>query len=563
VPGTVRLRVTRFLRPGRRVLMYLSGGPGGAGVSEMLAVLEGLPELRRRFTVVGFDQRGTGRSGVIRCPEMQRDNRVRSTSAAAACARRLGARRPFYTTPDSVEDMEAIRVALGARRLTLFGISYGTELALAYTRAHPDRVERMLLDSVVDPDDPDPFGLTPIRAIPATLERLCPANCRGVTRDPGADLAALTTALRANPLRGRVYDARGRGRTRILQPTSLADLLFDADYAPWIRAAVPAAVRAALARDPAPLLRLQALAAPLADNGSATSFSAGRYSTICEETPLPWDAATPPEQRAAVATARATALGPAAFLPLDAAVAFADEIQLCLAWPAPVRVLPPPGPYPAVPTLLLQGQEDLRTPPAASQAVARRLARAQRVVVPGVGHAVTTADPSGCGRRRLLRFLRGERVAGRCQRVPTGVPPAVVPPVRFTALRPVDGLPPRVGRTVRALGATLVDVGVIASIAAQGGGLRGGRFSLMGRGLVLDRVVVVPGVRVSGSIRASGTALLRIAGTAAAPGRIRIGSRGRLTGRLGDVELRLPARSAAPTSLRSLSAVRTLATLTR
>src|SRR5215217_8435494 len=75
---------------------------------------------------------GTGASGLLRCPALERDPRLRSTVAAEKCARRLGPRRAFYTTPDSVADMEAIRNAVGARKLTLFGISYGTELALAY-----------------------------------------------------------------------------------------------------------------------------------------------------------------------------------------------------------------------------------------------------------------------------------------------------------------------------------------------------------------------------------------------------------------------------------------------
>jgi pimeloyl-ACP methyl ester carboxylesterase len=542
VPGTVPLRVARLRRPGAPVLMYLSGGPGGAGVSEMLAVLGDLPELSKRFTVVGFDQRGTGRSGLIRCSAMQRDGRVRSASAAARCARRLGARRAFYTTRDSVDDMEEIRQAIGARSLTLFGISYGTELALEYARAHPDRVDRLLLDSVVDPDDTDPFGLASFRAMPRTLEALCPARCRGVTDDPAADLVALTAALHERPLRGRVYDARGRGRVKTLEPIGIADLMLDADYAPWLRAAIPAAVRAALEhRDAAPLLRLQALAAPVAQPEPASDFSAGRYATICEETPLPWDPALPFDARAAAAVARAAALGPSAFFPFDARVGFNDEISLCLRWPAPFRAPPPPlGPYPDVPALLLQGGEDLRTPPSASAAVAARLPRAQRVVVPGVGHAVTTADPSGCGRRRLLRFLAGGRVAGRCPRVATGVPPAEVPPVRFGALRPVRGLPARVGRTVRALRATLVDVIVAMTLAVPGGGLRGGSYTLAGRGLVLDRVVVVPGVRVSGRIPESGPIFLRISGSAAAPSLLRLGNRGRVTGRLGGRRVDVP-----------------------
>src|SRR4029450_11945285 len=113
-------------------------------VGDMVDVMYELPALARAYTVIGFDQRGTGASGVLRCPELERDGRLRSASAAEQCARRLGPKRAFYTTPDSVADMEAIRRAVGAPRLTLFGISYGTKLALAYAREHPDRVERLI-----------------------------------------------------------------------------------------------------------------------------------------------------------------------------------------------------------------------------------------------------------------------------------------------------------------------------------------------------------------------------------------------------------------------------------
>ena len=210
--------------------MYLSGGPGGAGVFEMIDVMLTIPSLLDRFTVIGFDQRGTGASGLLRCPSVERDPRLRSTAAGEACAKRLGARRAFYTTPDSVEDMEAIRKAAGARRLTLFGISYGTELALAYARAYPQRVERLILDSVVDPDESDAYGLAGFRAMAPTLRSLCRPDC--VTDDPAGELAALVAALRAEPLRGVVHTARGRTVRQTVRPVAISDLIYDADYAP-------------------------------------------------------------------------------------------------------------------------------------------------------------------------------------------------------------------------------------------------------------------------------------------------------------------------------------------
>ena len=121
-----------------------------------------------------------------------------------------------------------------------------------------------------------------------------------------------------------------------MTPVKIADLLYDADYNPALRAAVPVAVRAALDNgDAAPLLRLFALSP--AFPSAPRDFSAARYATVCEETPLPWPRGTPLDQRFAVARANALALPPEAFHPFDAEVAYADEIDLCLRWPDPGR----------------------------------------------------------------------------------------------------------------------------------------------------------------------------------------------------------------------------------
>jgi pimeloyl-ACP methyl ester carboxylesterase len=537
--------------------MYLSGGPGGAGVFEMLDVLFELPQLARRHTVIGFDQRGTGASGLLRCRALERDDRLRSTAAGARCARHLGARRAFYTTPDTVADMEAIRKAVGARTLTLFGISYGTELGLAYAREYPDRVDRLILDSVVDPDESDPFGLAGFRAIGPSLASLCPDRCRGVSADPGADLAALVAKLRAAPLRGAWYDADGRRHRGRLRPIAIADLLYDADYNPAARAGVPVAVRAALDNDDAaPLLRLLAGPSAPALPSDPRDFSAARYAAVCEETPLPWPRGTRLADRFAVARARALALPASAFAPFDAEVAYADEIDLCLRWPDPGR---PPraagGPYPAVPALLLQGQEDLRTPPEVSAHVATLVPGARRVTVPGAGHAVIGA--SGCARRQLLRFVARRTVRSRCPRVPTGVPATGVPPVSFAALAPAAGLEGDVGRTVSAVDATLDFLDFSLSPAFEGesagGGLRGGSYRSGGR-LVLRGVIVVPGVRISGSALASGALTLRVAGRAAARGAVRVTAGGRLSGRLGGRRVSAQLANRPPRSLGFTSA---------
>jgi pimeloyl-ACP methyl ester carboxylesterase len=550
-PGSVRLRVARYAPPSRRpTLLYLSGGPGGAGVQEFSDVLFEVGGLSRRFDLVSFDQRGTGESGLLRCRALERDERLRSTAAGADCARRLGARRAFYTTRDSVEDIEAIRQALGVPKLTLFGISYGTKLALAYARAHPDHVERIALDSVLDPDDADTFGREPYQAMAQTLVALCPAHCTGVSADPAGDLARLADRLRAAPMHGVTYGMRGRRHAGTLTALALSDLMFDSDYNPAIRAGIPVGVRAALDHgDAAPLLRLIDAASDLSALPAPRIFSAARYATVCEETPLPWPHGAPFGDRARSAGEQAAALGPGAFFPFAYAEAKADEIDLCLHWPEASAPPPTGGAYPPVPALVLQGGEDLRTPPAGSARVAAELG-AQRVVVPGVGHAVVGGDPSRCGIRRLFAFLRGRPASARCPRVPTEVPVTSVPPTSLRQLAAAAGVPGRAGRTVAALDVTLDDLTFALSPAVgsplAGGGLRGGTFRLRRRAIVLDGLQVVPGVHVSGLLPRHGSARLRIAGAHAARGTVRISPSGAVRGRLGGRRVRGRLRAGPP-----------------
>src|SRR3954449_11851963 len=421
-PGTVPLRLARAGKTSGATLMYLSGGPGGAGVSEMVSVMSEVSELLGRYRVIGYDQRGTGRSGLLRCSAIEKDTHLRSTSAAEACANKLGAARRHYTTPDSVLDMEAIRQALGVDKLALFGISYGTELALEYARTFPTHVGRLIIDSVVDPDDTDPFGTAGFRNMGPSLAALCPNHCRGLSTDPVADLPRLVTALAAKPLHAFAYDSLGRSHRVTVSPIALYDLMFQADYDPSLRAALPSALDAALVGDGAPLARLIRQGSLFDDYGSPREFSNARYATICEETPLPWDPGTPIPARAGIAEQRLAAAAPGAFSPFGPSVVFKDEIDLCLRWPdvprVPTGAVPPP--YPAVPTLILQGAEDLRTPPEVSARIAAKIPGSHRLVVPGVGHAIIGDDPSGCGIRALLRFVANRSVPATCRRVPTG-----------------------------------------------------------------------------------------------------------------------------------------------
>jgi hypothetical protein len=203
-----------------------------------------------------------------------------------------------------------------------------------------------------------------------------------------------------------------------------------------------------------------------------------------------------------------------------------------------------------VPTLILQGGEDLRTPPEGSARVAAAIPGSERVVVPGVGHGVVGGDPSNCGLRALRRFIAGAAAGGDCPRVATGVPPSIPPPASISRVAPAEGLHGRVGRTAAAVGMTIDDLAFAVSpafLAYSDGGLRGGSFAVRAGRLVLRRFEAVRGVRLSG--RAAGDELhLRVTGPRAARGRVRLTMDGLLRGRLGGRRVAVRLRNLAAAS---------------
>ena len=145
--------------------------------------------------------------------------------------------------------------------------------------------------------------------------------------------------------------------------------------------------------------------------------------TTCEETAFPWARATPPDPRVRRSAARA-ALGllpDSTFAPFDRGTALdSDLIDLCGRWPAaPAAPGFGSGPLPDVPVLLIEGEDDLRTPVENAQRVAAQFPRAQLVVAPATGHSALGSDGSGCTERAFGRFLQRR---GRHHSVPAHAP---------------------------------------------------------------------------------------------------------------------------------------------
>ncbi|HET7466212.1 MAG TPA: alpha/beta fold hydrolase, partial [Candidatus Dormibacteraeota bacterium] len=180
------------------------------------------------------------------------------------------------------EDVDAVRRAIGVDRVALWGTSYGTKVELAYALAHPDHVERMLLDSVVPTTGPDPLGLDTLQGIPLGMRALCGnAACRAISRDLAGQVATLANRAAVTPIQGRVRTPSGRPVTVSLDGLTLLSIVVSTDLSSGLQAELPSAISGAVAGRPQALLRIAAFGQgglSLAD----ASFSSGLFlATMC------------------------------------------------------------------------------------------------------------------------------------------------------------------------------------------------------------------------------------------------------------------------------------------
>ncbi len=568
VPGTVSLRLR--LQPPTSgavtgTVLALAGGPGQAATPFLDTFAGALGAVLNTRQLVTFDQRGTGDSGKLLCSSRGAKTQA---DAVSSCATQLGAARSDYTTAASVEDVESVRAALGVDRMIIWGTSYGTKVALAYAAAYPQHVERLVLDSTVLPTGVDPFSRTTIATIPRVLRTLCAHTCR-FTHDPARELATLVHQLTPRPLRGTALDSHGHRRHVRVTRSDLLNVLVAGDLNPALRAPFPAAVHAALHGDTTPLMRLFVGGGGGSGGQSAGDSDALYLATSCEDGSVPWPTGTPVAQRRAAVDIAAGAIPNAAFAPFDRDTArLFGNADLCRGWPEAPIVQPQP-PLPATPTLLMSGDDDLRTPRSDAVALAGHLSGAQLLEVPDVGHSVLISDFSDCSQKAVLAFLAGG-AAGHCLAHKRPLPALALPPLRLSTLRKLHGAgSAKAGRTVAAVVLTLGDLSdeIVASLLSGSrspwfGALRSGSAKGDAKGLHLHGYSYVPGVTVTGVIfngkHTSST--LTIGGSAAARGRLKISAK-LVTGKLGGKRVRVTVKELGRKPLSGVAAA--AAALTR
>jgi pimeloyl-ACP methyl ester carboxylesterase len=403
-------------------VFMLAGGPGQSAISLAPSVLALFSRLNNRRDIVFVDQRGTGASAPLVCEDTRRGplaeqaDPERQVADLLACRVRLQALPygdlRFFTTVLASQDLDAVRLQLGAERINLIGGSYGTRAALDYLRQFPGAVRRSVIDGVAPPDMvlPASFSTDGQSALDAVFTACeSEAACKQAWPTLRTEWASLLASLPlpttvAHPLTGapeRVHMTRDMVLASVRGPL----------YSPAMAAALPAAIHAAAQG------RFEALLGLGASLGSGRGGQVAmgmHFSVICsEDVPLLTKTMDLPGADFGRAGARLYE-------------------QVCAQWPH--GSVPPAFysvPASTAPTLVLSGGLDPATPPRHGDRIARALGpTAQHVVVPNAGHGVMGI---GCVRDVIYRFIDATEDSA-ATRVDAGCVKAIPRPAAFRPL---------------------------------------------------------------------------------------------------------------------------------
>lgn len=387
-------------------VFFLAGGPGQSAIELAPLLQQRFSRLRNRRDLVLVDQRGTGQSAPLQCP-MVPPTRPLSASAdprvqaeeIQACMREAQA-LPYgdltaFTTTHAMQDLDAVRAALGADQINLIGGSYGTRAGLEYLRLYPERVRRLVLDGLAPPDMalPVSMGLDARALLLQQLDR-CESDdrCRQYFPRLRAQWEQLVRQPRIE-VQGR-HPLTGVPERFSMPSQSMWELGRISLYAPEVASLLPHAISQAASGNWAPFLGMLSL---MNTHPRRPMAGAMHFSVVCSE--------DLPVMEGKVSGTTPPRVPPEA----EPAVRASSEAYraACQSWP---RARIDPGFYQIQaaksPVLLLSGGADPVTPPTHGERVARLLgSRARHAIVPNAGHGVMGLN---CMRDAIYAFVNAQ-----------------------------------------------------------------------------------------------------------------------------------------------------------
>jgi len=390
------------LEPEPDAFVPVAGGPGQSTVEFYASVYTAFEDVRRTRDIVLLDQRGTGDSAPLRC-EVDEDiiegrySRQQTIEETEKCLEALPHDPRFFTTSVAVQDLEALRQALGYSQFNLYGISYGSRVAQHFLRQFPGSTRTVIIDGVAAPQ----IALGPGIAIEsqnaldfvfarcaedaACNDRFPALSARFNTLRDALENEPVTISM-PDPLTGKLDEVRFSD----VEMSGAIRLLL---YHPSTIALIPLLVDEAIKGNLQPLAaQWRMISADMSD-----AINLGMHNAvICTE-----DAPYFENENIGIDQLEATYMGP---LQVDALEA------MCTVWPKGVIDDGFKEPVASdLPVLLLSGEADPITPPAYADLAAVDLGNALHLTGKRQGHGLA---PRGCTPGIIGDFVETAAVDG-------------------------------------------------------------------------------------------------------------------------------------------------------
>lgn len=413
--GTYEVWEDRTARAGRRIplrivvlpargrerqpdpVFYFDGGPGGAATDAAGFIARLLAAVNQSRDLVFVDVRGTGGSGALRCdppsdeaPLQHYFDEFLSDDYVRACLQRQQADVRFYTQPIAMDDIDEVRQALGYDRINLFGSSGGTRQEQLYLRRHGASVRSVVMHGAHPMDGELPLAFS--RALDAGIQWLidaCTADtaCRAAHPEIASDWEQSKRRFDAGPVDATVRHPGTRREERVrisrgVYADGVRHMLYNLGGARELAARIHAAAQGNFG----PFAQAELRQTLMFDRVLADGFY---LSSTCAE-----DVRFITEDEVRTAT-EGTFLGDYRVRRQQAA---------CRIWP-PGEGIDGDFQRPVksdVPALVLSGEVDVATPPAAAEHVVRALTHARHVIFPNQGHDY--ANPA-CASQLIANFI--------------------------------------------------------------------------------------------------------------------------------------------------------------
>ncbi len=396
-------------------IVWIAGGPGDDAIVEIPLALAG--KLNENRDVIFMSQRGTYTADPkLTCDPVDRwaaetmnmpyDAAATGHAYAVAtrkCRQELAARTSdlgAYNTLESADDLEALRLALHVKKWNIYGISYGTDLALTYMRMHPRGIRSVGIDGVFPPSLAG--GVASWRSAGEGINavfKACEAQtpCHNRYGNMAGTFQQLVNQYEASPKTFNVKVAGHSGKVNVMISGGML-LQWAVSPGTHIAAKMPASIDALANGDPGPIA--STWAAPKIDPAGIGVLSNGLFNGVsCGE----W---VPSESEDTVVNAGRRAFPMFSLSIWKNAPNLPFMRQNCRVWNVPkvssrVRDVT----HNEIPTLVISAQYDAQTAASFGPYVARTLRNATVVTIPNVAH-VAFGSPSAAANACAYAIVR-------------------------------------------------------------------------------------------------------------------------------------------------------------